>query len=103
MTIQIRKERQLHQQKQQQPALRNELLTAERAVVSEGTNRNLSQAGSDGFNVTWGNSDQIKLEPPKSYKPKSNQATDSTRTDFLHRLVILLPLAQVQYFGGMIR
>jgi hypothetical protein len=28
-------------------------------------NRNLSKAGSDVFDVTWGSSDQIKLEPPK--------------------------------------
>ena len=57
--------RSVHQQKQRQPALPDELLTAERAVLSVGANWNLSQAGSDVFNVTWGSSDQIKLEPPK--------------------------------------
>src|ERR1017187_5075204 len=29
---------------------------------------------------------------PRSFEPKSNQATDSARIDFLHRLVFLLPV-----------
>ena len=47
--------RSVHQQKQ--PTLQNELLTAKRAALWMGKNRNLSQARSDVFNVTWGSSD----------------------------------------------
>src|ERR1019366_2678977 len=44
------------------------------------------------FNVTWGEQRSNQAGVTQDRKPKSNQTTGSARTDFLHRLVFLLPL-----------
>jgi hypothetical protein len=82
----------VHERKQQQPDLPVELLAADRAAVLVGANRNLAQAGSDVLNLTWGAAIKSSWSHPRSYEPKSNQATGSAKTDLLHRLDFLLLL-----------
>ena len=50
---------------QQQPALCQELIRHSGLLYLVGKGGNLSQARSDVFNLAWGSSDLIKLEPPK--------------------------------------
>src|SRR5471030_3176073 len=53
----------------------------------------LMQSGGAAIKSSWSH--------PRPFEPKSNQATDSARTDFLHRLVFLLPLRESIAFASV--